>query len=105
MRAKALLATALAAVLVLPPARGLADETTDKGGQLYENYCANCHGEELRNNADGLAFDLRRLKPNEHARFVSSVLNGKNGMPPWRGVLADEQIEQIWSYIRAAVPP
>jgi mono/diheme cytochrome c family protein len=100
MRAKALLATAIAAVVVLRAATGMAEEATDKGGRLYENYCSNCHGEELKNNTDGLAFDLRRLKPDEHARFVNSVLNGKNRMPPWRGVLADEEIEQIWSYIR-----
>jgi len=28
-----------------------------------------CHGDELQNNS-GIAFDLRRLKPDEHARFV-----------------------------------
>jgi mono/diheme cytochrome c family protein len=54
MRAKALLATAIAAVVVLRAATGMAEEATDKGGRLYENYCSNCHGEELKNNTDGL---------------------------------------------------
>jgi mono/diheme cytochrome c family protein len=31
------------------------------------------------------------------------VLNGKNTMPPWRGVLDMEQIDSIWAYIRATV--
>jgi hypothetical protein len=35
------------------------------------------------------------------ARFENSVLNGKNQMPPWKGVLSDEEIDQVWYYIRA----
>lgn len=37
----------------------------------------------------------------EHARFVNSVLHGKNAMPSWRGVLAPPQLEDLWAYIRA----
>jgi mono/diheme cytochrome c family protein len=39
----------------------------------------------------------------DHDRFVNSVLNGKTQMPQWRGVLDMEQIESIWSFIRARV--
>jgi hypothetical protein len=51
----------------------------------------------------GVTFDLRRLRPQDHDRFANSVLNGKNQMPPWRGVLDQQQIESIWAYIRANV--
>ena len=44
-----------------------------------------------------------KLKPEDHERFVNAVLNGKRQMPPWRGALADDQIEAIWAYIRATV--
>jgi len=74
-----------------------------EGSSLYENYCATCHGEQLHNTSGGVTFDLRRLRPDEHERFVHSVLNGKNQMPPWRGVLDDNQIEDIWAYIRVSV--
>lgn len=74
-----------------------------EGSSLYENYCATCHGEQLHNTSGGVTFDLRRLRPDEHERFVHSVLDGKNQMPPWRGVLDDNQIEDIWAYIRASV--
>jgi mono/diheme cytochrome c family protein len=85
--------------------RVAADETAAaKGERIYENYCATCHGEQLINNSAGLTFDLRRLKPDEHARFANSVQNGKNKMPPWKGVLNEMQIEQLWSYIEANVP-
>ena len=73
------------------------------GAAVYANYCANCHGEQLLNTSGGGIFDLRRLRPDEHSRFVNSVLNGKSQMPPWRGVLSLEQIEFIWTYIRANV--
>jgi cytochrome c6 len=84
----------------------LADESAvAKGERTYENYCATCHGEQLMNNSAGLTFDLRRLSPDEHSRFVDSVQNGKNKMPPWKGVLDEMQIEQLWAYIMANIPP
>ena len=71
------------------------------GEMIYSDYCSTCHGEQLRNTSGGVTFDLRRLKPEERERFVTSVNNGKNQMPPWRGVLDDNQIESIWAYIMA----
>ena len=93
---------ALAAMLIaLPCAAAAADDAAArKGAKLYENNCSNCHGEDLQNNS-GIAFDLRRLHADEHARFVNSVLHGKNVMPSWEGKLTDEQIESLWAYIRA----
>jgi len=78
----------------------LAEEPAAAGARIYANNCANCHGDDLENNAH-IAFDLRRLKADEHARFVDSVLHGKNRMPPWEGVLDTAQIESLWAYIRA----
>jgi len=74
--------------------------STASGARLYEKYCATCHGDDLQNNS-GIAFDLRRLKADEEARFVNSVQHGKNAMPSWQGVLSREQIEALWAYIRA----
>ena len=62
-----------------------------------------CHGDELRNTSGGVTFDLTRLRAADHDRFVNSVLNGKTQMPPWRDVLDMEQIESVWSFIRATV--
>ena len=69
------------------------------GEQTFSEYCSTCHGENLVNS--GQTFDLRRLKAGDRPRFESSVLNGKNQMPPWRGILAAEQIDTLWNYIRA----
>jgi mono/diheme cytochrome c family protein len=82
---------------------GAGAEPAEKGKSVYSDYCATCHGEELRNTSGGVTFDLRKLRPDEHERFVNSVLNGKNQMPPWRSVLESDQIEAIWAYIRAII--
>jgi len=71
----------------------------EAGENVFATNCAICHGEQLE--STGQTFDLRRLKDNERARFDNSVRNGKNQMPPWKGKLTDEEIDQLWHYIRA----
>jgi mono/diheme cytochrome c family protein len=71
----------------------------EAGEDVYNTNCQICHGEQLVNT--GQTFDLRRLKENERPRFENSVRNGKNQMPPWKGKLSDEEIDQLWHYIRA----
>ncbi len=82
------------------PGAAQDDALARKGARIYENNCATCHGDELQNNS-GIAFDLRRLKADEHDRFVSSVLHGKRAMPAWEGALDGEQIAALWAYVRA----
>jgi mono/diheme cytochrome c family protein len=80
-----------------------AQSLVEKGDTLYHNRCAGCHGEQLKAFAGGPAFDLRRLRPDEHDRFVESVISGKDNMPSWYGILKADEIEAIWAYIRAIV--
>ena len=75
------------------------ESSSTRGERVYEKNCANCHGDDLQNNS-GVAFDLRRLKADEHQRFVNSVLQGKKAMPSWQGALTTQQIEDLWAYIR-----
>jgi mono/diheme cytochrome c family protein len=86
------------------PMFAYADEPTDEakieaGAATFSDYCSTCHGDNLVNT--GQSFDLRRLKADERPRFENSVTNGKNQMPPWKGVLDAEQIDDLWHYIRA----
>ena len=95
---------ALLTVYVLAPSVSFAQAArVEAGEQVYADYCSSCHGEGLRNTSGGVTFDLRRLRPEDHDRFVTSVLDGKRQMPPWRGALDLEQVESIWAYIRATV--
>src|SRR5258708_21220955 len=68
------------------------------GATIYGNYCSNCHGDELRNTSGGATFDLARLRPADHYRFVNSGLNGKTQIPPWRRWLDMWQIEAYWAF-------
>jgi mono/diheme cytochrome c family protein len=94
----------LALVSIAPVTHADTDGATiEAGATIYGNYCAACHGDELRNTSGGVTFDLRRLRPEDRERFVTVVLDGKKQMPPWRGALEMKQIEAIWTYIRATL--
>lgn len=69
----------------------------EAGAQVYEESCAACHGEKLR--SQGQAFDLRKLEPSDRPRFDKAVLEGRANMPPWRGILTEQQIDQLWAYV------
>jgi mono/diheme cytochrome c family protein len=98
---------ALAALIALPVLQtAAAAETVEAqkvaaGMAVYNSHCVRCHGEYLQNS--GWTYDLRRLRPEDNARFLNSVLNGKGQMPPWRGALTEDEVEAIWAYIRATV--
>ena len=69
------------------------------GSDTFNTYCATCHGNTLE--SSGQTFDLRKLRATERNRFQNSVTNGKNQMPPWKGVLSEDELEGLWRYIRA----
>jgi mono/diheme cytochrome c family protein len=84
-------------------ARG-QDATPDKatleaGETIYNSYCAVCHGDRLV--STGQFPNLRRLTAFDRAKFDTTVRNGRNQMPPWKDVLSDTDIDQLWAYIRA----
>jgi len=94
---------AATALLWLAPAR--ADEPTaeqvDQGREVYEEFCAMCHGRDLVNSG-GFAFDLRTFPKADFDRFRNSVLNGKGqGMPAWRDRLSDDDLSLLWAYVRS----
>jgi mono/diheme cytochrome c family protein len=91
--AAALLLAATAAAEDFPAARIKA------GASIYSRNCSPCHGSRMLN--PEAAFDLRTFPPDEHERFVLSVTNGKNQMPPWGDLLGKEDIESLWAYVMA----
>jgi cytochrome c6 len=99
---KPLLTLALIAIASVAHADDAAAKIR-RGEAIYGDYCASCHGDQLRNTSGGVTFDLRRLRAEDRSRFMNVVLSGKSQMPPWRGALDPQQIEAIWAYIRATV--
>jgi mono/diheme cytochrome c family protein len=71
----------------------------EAGRAIYSQNCAACHGPRMAD--PGSAFDLRTFPPDQHARFVNSVTNGKNNMPPWGDLFNEAEIEALWAYVRA----
>ena len=88
-------------LLLLAPPAAMAQEQDliDAGAAVYESNCSVCHGSRLRN--PGGSFDLRALTADERERFDIGVLDGKNMMPPWRGTISEEELDQLWAYVRA----
>jgi len=81
-----------------PPAQTGTAQTIKQGEQLFKDHCSSCH----LNMDRSLAPDLRRLSPEAHAEFQQIVLNGlfqNAGMPPWKGVLSQQQVQAIHDYI------
>ena len=44
------------------------------------------------------AIDLATIPKDDRSRFIQSVTNGKNNMPPWGDVLKAEEIAALWAY-------
>jgi mono/diheme cytochrome c family protein len=70
------------------------------GAKLYDAHCAVCHGPKMVDPGGGF-FNLRTFPPGQRTRFLNSVSNGKNSMPPWKSVLSQEQIGQLFAYVVA----
>jgi mono/diheme cytochrome c family protein len=89
----------IAAVLLSATAASAQDAGADAGETVYNTYCAVCHGDGLV--STGQFPNLRRLTAGDRAKFDTTVRNGRNQMPPWKGVLSDTEIGQLWAFIRA----
>ena len=80
------------------------------GMQLYQKYCQVCHG--LEGDGNGIMTKLMGIMPMDHTNpnetnslsneeIASSILDGKQRyMPVWRGILKQNDVEALVSYIR-----
>jgi mono/diheme cytochrome c family protein len=65
------------------------------GAEIFARNCSPCHGPRMQDPES--AFDLRKFPPGEHDRFVRSVTNGKNQMPPWGDLLKGDDVGGWWA--------
>lgn len=80
------------------------EESIQKGLKLYFKWCVACHGKH----ADGVSrfgdygADLRKFWRG-YPEYVRIVLNGRTDkqMPPWGGVLDEDEISQIGAYLES----
>lgn len=70
------------------------------GAQVYRQLCRQCHGPNMVNSGTS-SYDLRRFPEDQPERFSTSVLNGKNSMPAWKGTITPEELDKLWEYVRS----
>ncbi len=84
-----------------PPVRSLSDESVTKGGNLYGEFCAVCHG-GIGGERISLYPSLIRMASNTHEQFNQIILEGLyefNGMANWSDILTEEDAEAIHDYL------
>ena len=86
------------------PFEGRAD-LVDDGRGLFNQYCSHCHGPNAIQGERPR--DLRRLRirygqdaPEAYYKAVS-VGRADKGMPIWKGVLSDEALWRIFTYLQS----
>jgi mono/diheme cytochrome c family protein len=75
----------------------------DTGQSLYNDNCSACHqktGLGVKGAFPALAGD--KLVKGPAPLLVTTVLNGRGGMPAFKSDLTDAQLAQVLTYIRAA---
>jgi mono/diheme cytochrome c family protein len=83
----------------------LVTEREYTGWKYFHVYCFRCHGTDAFGGQ--LAPDLRHSVGPEgsikHDDFVLTVKEGRlaKGMPSWKTMLSDEQIEGLFDYVKA----
>ena len=83
-----------------PPPLRASEATVQRGGQLYAETCAVCHGQR----AVGGVKDLRHMTAEAHAKFNAIVLEGlylDKGMASFADLLDQEQTDAIHAYLIA----
>ena len=94
--------TAIATLAALPGGdMARAADAVEQGREVYGELCVNCHGRDMIS-PGSVTFDLRNFPKDDYERFRNSVLNGKGpAMPAWRGKVSDEDLADLWSYVRS----
>ena len=97
--------TASAAETTAPPTNPYEgnSELVPEGKSLFNQYCSHCHGPDAIQGERPR--DLRRLRirygDNAIGVFYATINEGRveKGMPPWKGVLKDDVIWRIFTFL------
>ena len=72
------------------------------GGEIYNRYCATCHGLDARGGNAGTLFDDQWQFGDGDDQIRRAILSGieQNGMPGFGGVLSEAKVDQLMVFIR-----
>ena len=93
-------ALAQEAAPILSPTPRFVEKT---GAEIYANVCQACHMRDGKGATGAAVYpSLAGNAKLEAAGYpVSVVVNGLKGMPPFGGMMSDEQVVEIVNYVRA----
>jgi alcohol dehydrogenase (cytochrome c) len=87
-----------------PAATKPGNSQAASGAQLFENNCQSCHGPDGAGGHVGP--DLQKSSVAENlAQVEKQVRNGGGAMPPFSGVLSDEEIDVVAHYVVEQIGP
>jgi len=77
-----------------------ADPKMELGLDVYNNkaQCGVCHTLQAAGSAGDIGPNFDQLTPTI-PQIISAVTNGIGVMPPWEGILTDEEIEAVAYYV------
>ena len=78
------------------------DEQKERGAKVYAANCAACHQANGKGMGAFPALDGSKMVLGPKADQIHLVLNGKNAMPKWGGVISDGDIAAVITYERNA---
>ena len=87
-----------------------SSQSVNRGKQLFQQYCAVCHGAGGQGDGPAAASlakrpeDLTRIAPPPYfpdGVVAYRIANGTEAMPAWKGVLSAEQIWDLINFIRS----
>jgi cytochrome c6 len=102
MKRLVLIFVAIATFFFSAPAFADADIAT--GAKVFSANCAACHngGMNVVNAAKNLKLEtLKQYGMDSKDAIITQVINGKNGMPAFKGRLNQDQIESVAAYVLA----
>ena len=90
----------LSLFLILLCSSVFADDKMALGLDVYNNkaQCGTCHTLQEAGSKGDIGPNLDQLKA-QIPRIISVVTDGIGVMPPWEGILTDEEIEAVAYYI------
>ena len=100
-RRRGVLASALTLSLVLLPGLLPAADFFE-GKRVYSRHCVGCHGAQGEGEAAGtpnFRYGNRLMQPD--AVLFRTINDGRGGMPAFRGILSEQQMLDVISYMRS----
>jgi len=72
----------------------------EEGREIYANSCSGCHGDDGTGSASGRPLTDIASQESDRNVHITSVTEGKGGMPPFGSKLSEEEIDAVISFVR-----